>query len=675
MSAADGLRVGWLPDAKRIQLSSGRVSGPPVASMLPSLHRLSLWARGVSAGQPLERQPGSPDDVRLRDASFDVVQIGAAALCPRTAPPVSSETAADASRIAAIGAPYAFLQPDLRVGFSLVDELNARIHWRNVQRRLLALTGDAPTDALERRLRLVERAVHEYEVYRKWLIACAAPPLAFSGRVDRDEAIAAMIKWVARGVDSVVAGEPLAPPGAFEQARNEARVREAYEAQLKQAQRWRAELAKEEAALKRLDAAFVASAASAATGPMPPGRNERLFWLPLLRCDPFGADAPKNGYNRRYQAWLGEALLQPDDDAGGTTTMDADEATVPPAGKKRAVAPAVSSASAAPPRYAPPAAYGLGGSAYNGDLPPRRDPSKWTTEHVVPREWCKLTMLFDEASAVLHNVHLLSLATAAENASRGFKPLSFVTYESLRTFRRRRGSARAATSADGAGGDGGDGGDGERFADGTRPSDATYDAATMAAYLYDPRGFSEVRKAAAARVTACAFLTYPLLSDAPSYAGWPTGQLGSALYGAQWAHLRRLLLDAPPTEWEQRLDWMQWYRYGWNNPLIHDAGAFTGASMQHRLLVGVEALLRDRLRGTDAMGQLLYEAVAGGRDVEGEIARVEAAIRRIERERGRGVERRPASSGAAGGGDDDRAPPPMARDGGGSAMVDAGGAR
>ena len=119
---------------------------------------------------------------------------------------------------------------------------------------------------------------------------------------------------------------------------------------------------------------------------------------------------------------------------------------------------------------------------------------------------------------------------------------------------------------------------------------------------------------------------------------------------------------------------MQWYPYGWNNPRIHDAGAFTGASMQHRLLVGVEALLRDRLRGTDAMGQLLYEAVAGGRDVVGEIARVEAAIRRIERERGRGVER-PASSDAAGGGDDDRAPPPMARDGGGSAMVDAGGAR
>ncbi len=67
---------------------------------------------------------------------------------------------------------------------------------------------------------------------------------------------------------------------------------------------------------------------------------------------------------------------------------------------------------------------------------------------------------------------------------------------------------------------------------------------------YAPRGLSRVRTAAAARVAACAFLTYPLLSDAPSYAGWPTGQLGSALYGAQWAHLRNLLLAAPSTEWE-----------------------------------------------------------------------------------------------------------------------------
>ena len=213
----------------------------------------------------------------------------------------------------------------------------------------------------------------------------------------------------------------------------------------------------------------------------------------------------------------------------------------------------------------------------------------------------------------------VGLATAAENASRGRKPLSFVTHESARTFRRRR---RRADGTDGGGG-------GEVPAEEAVP-EAEYDAATMAAYLYDPLGFTEVRKAAAARITACAFLTYPLLSDAPSYAGWPTGQLGSALYGAQWAHLRRLLVDAPPTEWEQRLDWMQWYRYGWNNPLVHDVGALTGAQMAHRLLVGVDRLLKERLRGTDALSALLYDAVAGDRDVEAEIARVEEAIRRAE---------------------------------------------
>ena len=114
--------------------------------------------------------------------------------------------------------------------------------------------------------------------------------------------------------------------------------------------------------------------------------------------------------------------------------------------------------------------------------------------------------------------------------------------------------------------------------------------------------------------------------------------------GAQWEHLRRLLLDAPPTDWEQRLDWIQWYRYGWNNPLIHDAGAFAGTTMQHRLLVGVETLLRDRMRGVDAMGQLLYEVVAGGRDVEAEVAELEEQIRRIERERGSGIGRAAADA-------------------------------
>ena len=99
--------------------------------------------------------------------------------------------------------------------------------------------------------------------------------------------------------------------------------------------------------LKRLDAAFVSDVAA----PMPPGRNERLFWLPLLRCDPFGADAPKGGYNRRYQAWLGEALLQPEE-AATAAMMDADAATAP-LGKKRAAPSAASSAGAR--RYSPPA--------------------------------------------------------------------------------------------------------------------------------------------------------------------------------------------------------------------------------------------------------------------------------------------------------------------------------
>ena len=62
---------------------------------------------------------------------------------------------------------------------------------------------------------------------------------------------------------------------------------------------------------------------------MPPGRHERHVWLPLIRCDPFGADAPKGGFNRRYQAWLGEALLRADDEAVQGVEADADEMGAP----------------------------------------------------------------------------------------------------------------------------------------------------------------------------------------------------------------------------------------------------------------------------------------------------------------------------------------------------------
>ena len=281
-------------------------------------------------------------------------------------PPGPSSSSIDSKRSpdTPTGAPLAFLQPNLRVSFSLLDELNVRIHWRNMQRRLLAVTGEAPTDELERRLALVDRAVEEFFLYRKWLLACAAPPLAFSGRVDRDQLIAARVKWVAREVDSVIAGEPLAPPDGFEQARNEVRVKEYYQSQFQQAMRWKGELMAEEAQMRRLDGAFATTNVGTDSA-TPVGRNERLFWLPLLRCDAFGADAPKNGYNRRYQAWLGQTLMLTDEDdkaaVAAVAAVEDDDGSGP--SKKRAApraATAEASARASRSQYRPPDSYGLG---------------------------------------------------------------------------------------------------------------------------------------------------------------------------------------------------------------------------------------------------------------------------------------------------------------------------
>ena len=160
------------------------------------------------------------EELRAAECELDVAARPSASVSPPTPAAQPAEATASPSErstepSSSIGAPsYASVLPPahLRVGFSLVDELNVRIHWRNAQRRLLALAGeslahDAP---LARRLQRIDAAVQEFEVYRKWVLACAAPPLAFSGRVDRDEVIAQMIKWVAR-VDSVVP-EALAPP-------------------------------------------------------------------------------------------------------------------------------------------------------------------------------------------------------------------------------------------------------------------------------------------------------------------------------------------------------------------------------------------------------------------------------------------------------------------------------
>ena len=82
-------------------------------------------------------------------------------------------------------------------------------------------------------------------------------------------------------------------------------MREAYEAQLKQAQRWRTELATEEAALKRLDVAFVAKV----DAPMPPGRNE-----PRTKAEMMMMTSPRKPKRNVRPPSVADKPLRRDDD-------------------------------------------------------------------------------------------------------------------------------------------------------------------------------------------------------------------------------------------------------------------------------------------------------------------------------------------------------------------------
>ena len=468
---------------------------------------------------------------------------------------------------AEVGAPYAsayslIMNPSLNKSFSVVDEINKQIHWRNLTLRLQNKKNEEPDASTKARLDLVERAIAEYDTWRKWIVRCSAPPLAFKN--DDGQKIADMQRWVAKETESVEAGKLLEKRGGPEETEAAERVRKLYIEQQRIASNLRTELTTEITQSKKDDENF-----QTVPETFLESRCDRKFWIPLIEGSAFGAAAPRGGHNKRYQKWLEESLTAPPEDAASGRALLRSNATDTPA------------------------AAGLQGSIYNGDIPKSGD---FTIEHVIPHDWCKLARYFRELVQIGNNVHLIGLATQSDNSSRQAKPLSFVTNKSKRTYRAGEPSSQ---------------------------DEIEYDPLLMAKYLYNPHNFSDARKAATARITICAFLTYPMLSDAPSYAGWPSGRLGSLLYSAQWKHIQQLLKDrGESTEWEQRLNWMQWYRFGWCNPVIHEQNIVFAPDF--------ETLLKNRLSGDDAISALLYETLNGGQSVEDEISNLIDEIRTLK---------------------------------------------
>lgn len=274
--------------------------------------------------------------------------------------------------------------------------------------------------------------------------------------------------------------------------------------------------------------------------------------------------ASANAYNKHYQSWLKDLLLAPEDTDNAAAKSKMD------------------------------------GSLYSGKHP-TKDTSTFVTEHIVAQDWCKATQIFDETSSVCNDPRNVTFILASENSSKGTKPLNFlndtsppavshVNDESPQLFR-------------------------------LKIRQSVIQKALYAAKL------TERRAAMAARAVSYMFLTYPLISDAPSYMDWPSdSHIGSPLYGLQFEYIKSLL-EQEPTEWEIFLDWMQWKQYGWHNPFIYET--FWGLSVRKKITKNQELmdLLEKRFAGTDAIGQLLHTLVVHGTDMVKEATAVSKELR------------------------------------------------
>lgn len=440
--------------------------------------------------------------------------------------------------------PYLPLNPELagNVGrYSLVAQLNACIEWRDISSRLYQLKGESPTDTFTRISELVDRAEKEYRVYGQWLLKCSYPPLD-EQRHCADNSLANhkvcemknKVAWHLMAATNGSLKSVLSQDGNKALIdRNKALVYDAYITSHKRVCNWKSIINESSLAFPFY--------------PRPPAAS------------PFGASA--NAYNKHYQSWLKDLLLEPE---------DTDNA----AAKSK-----------------------MGGSLYSGKHP-TKDTSTFVTEHIVAQDWCKATQIFDETSSVCNDPRNVTFILASENSSKGTKPLNFlndtsppaVSHVNDKLFR-------------------------------LKIRQSVIQKALYAAKL------TERRAAMAARAVSYMFLTYPLISDAPSYMDWPSdSHIGSPLYGLQFEYIKSLL-EQEPTEWEIFLDWMQWKQYGWHNPFIYEM--FWGTSVRKKITKNEELmdLLEKRFSGTDAIGQLLNTLVVHGTDMVKEATAVSKELR------------------------------------------------
>ena len=279
-----------------------------------------------------------------------------------------------------------------KIRYSLAAVVNDAARWRNATRKRLALQNAAPTKEEQTRIDLIDRAVQEFATYRRWLLMCASPPLAFAR--DKSAAQVRMLRAIASLVDSLESNGPVRTLSSSDSF---------YEGLLA---RYKEEVKDAVTAMQELDSAerLIVTSENNTTFGVP--HEKRTFSPSIGGSDEFGAGASVGGRVRAFQLWLHRVAMLTNEDAVAWLTRVFDDTSQKFDGSFSA------------------------GCLYTGvRAVNERD---LTVEHVLPKDWCVLAEQVDELVNATRDSRLITLASATANSSRGTRALSFLTPVSRR---------------------------------------------------------------------------------------------------------------------------------------------------------------------------------------------------------------------------------------------------
>jgi len=264
------------------------------------------------------------------------------------------------------------------VKYSLDEVLGDAVDWK------IRVSGDdTNTTDVTNMISLVQQALMEFAVYRKWVIRIGSPPLA--GQYIPDTEMIEMLTALSRMLDAIEFGHPVTTLEDPVRANsNYNSILSRYNDEVHQFQVYTARAAGGEYLAERL-----------------PNHGA------------FGARADSGGRPRQFGDWL-KASKHLDDDVSDRWMKDAF--------KQPASRPTVNSATL---NREQSLSY-TKGSCYTGSsVSAARD---FTIEHVIPQNWTLLTARVSELENASRDARLISVSSKSDNSARGTKPLSFAIH-------------------------------------------------------------------------------------------------------------------------------------------------------------------------------------------------------------------------------------------------------